>query len=106
MRQSVFAPLLVLSGVLVLSCTGDRAPLPPRSPIVIGASPVDNRGQVQDLIPKLFPPVELRQQANDRLTSIHHALLDGDTQSAQQQARDFVGFAGQLLADDRLLADG
>jgi len=95
--------LLVLGGLLVSSCTGDQQPLPPRSAIVIGASPIANRGQVENLIPKLFPPGDLRQQANDRLKSIQHALLAGDTQGAQDQARAFVAFAGQLLADDRLL---
>jgi len=106
MRGSLLAVLVALGGLVVLSCTGDRAPLPPREPSVMGpAAPVPpvNRGQVEDLIPKLFPPVALRQQANDRLTSIHQALLDGDTVGAQRQARDFVAFAGQLLADDRLL---
>ena len=103
MARSVRTSLLMLGGLLVSSCTGDQTPLPPRSAIVIGASPIANRGQVENLIPKLFPPPDLRQQANDRLNSIQHALLAGDTQGAQQQARDFVAFAGQLLADDQLL---
>ena len=103
MARSLRSSLLMLGGLLVWSCTGDQTPLPPRSAIVIGASPIANRGQVENLIPKLFPPPDLRQQANDRLNSIQHALLAGDTQGAQQQARDFVAFAGQLLADDQLL---
>ncbi len=103
MTRSLRTSLLMLGGLLVSSCTGDQAPLPPRSAIVIAASPIANRGQVENLIPKLFPPVDLRQQANDRLNSIQQALLAGDTQGAQQQARDFVAFAGQLLADDQLL---
>jgi hypothetical protein len=103
MRRSLLTAVVALGGALALSCTGDREPLPPTLPSFSQISPPVNRGQVQDLIPKLFPLGDSRQQATGRLNSIQQALLRGDMQGAQQQARDFVGFAGQLLSNGKLL---
>lgn len=104
MRRLVLTSMLVMGGLLAVSCTGDRERLPTQGPSFSRTAPA-NHGRVEELIAKLFPPGDLRQQANDRLQAVQSALVEGDVATAQVLAigpGGLVAFAVQQFAAGRL----
>ncbi len=75
MRRLVLTSMLVTGGLLAASCTGDRERLPTQGPSFSRSAPATH-GQVEELIAKLFPPGDLRQQV------IEHADACADAASA------------------------